>query len=41
MKGLKKYKEDYVDDLAAMNTAIKESVQCYASEVYKRVRIVK
>ena len=35
MKGLKKYKESYVEDVKEMHDAIKETVPYYALEVYK------
>ena len=35
MKGLKKYKENYVEDVKEMHDAIKETVPYYALEVYK------
>lgn len=38
MKGLKKYKESYKEDVAEMNRAIHESVVYYKREVYQEVR---
>ena len=35
MKGLKKYKESYVEDVKEMFEAIKETVPYYTLEVYK------
>ena len=35
MKGLKKYKEGYVEDVKEMFEAIKETVPYYTLEVYK------
>lgn len=37
MKGLKRYKEGYKDDIKEMNDAINKKVENYTSEVYKAV----
>ena len=37
MKGLKRYKEGYKDDIKEMNDAIHATVKNYAPEVYKAV----
>ena len=40
MKGLKRYKEAYKDDIKEMHEAIKANVKWYGIEVYKTVSVI-